>query len=125
MVNYQVGDFLIQIKNSAKAGRKEVKIKTSRLKKAVALVLEKEGYLSEVKESERDLVVKLAYDHKEPVLLDLRLVSRPGLRIYASIDEISNHKGGSILIVSTSKGVVSGKNAMKLGIGGEILAEVW
>ncbi len=125
MTNYQVGDFLIQIKNAAKATRKDVVVETSTLKKAVAQVLKREGFLSEVEEKDRELSVKLSYDHREPVILDLKLVSKPGLRIYVTVDELAKHKGGSIFIISTPKGVVSTKQALKLGMGGEVIAEIW
>ena len=125
MVNYQVGDLLIQIKNAAKANRKEVLVETSKMKKALAEVLKKAGFVSEVTEKDRQLSVKLAYSHREPVLLDLKLISKPGLRIYAGVDEVSSHKGGSILVLSTPKGLVSSKDALKLGVGGELIAEIW
>ena len=125
MVNYQVGDLLIQIKNAAKAHRKEVTTETSKMKKAIAEVLKKAGFVAEVKEADRKLTVRLAYAHREPVLLDLKLVSKPGLRIYTAVDKIASHKGGSILIISTPKGIVSSKDALKEAVGGELIAEIW
>jgi small subunit ribosomal protein S8 len=125
MVNYQLGDFLIQIKNAAKAKKRDVIVETSKLKKAVALVLKKEGYLAEVTEKDGKLSVSLAFSHKQPTLIDLKLISKPGLRIYRSVDEVAKHKGGSILILSTPKGIVSSKQALKLGNGGEIISEIW
>ena len=125
MTNYQIGDFLVQIKNAAKAKKKDVVTETSKLKLAVAKVLKEQGYLKEVEENDRVLTVKLAYDHKEPVLLDLKLVSKPGLRIYATSDTLAKHKGGSVFVVSTSKGVVILKDALKQGVGGEVIAQIW
>ncbi|MBX4205609.1 30S ribosomal protein S8 [Candidatus Microgenomates bacterium] len=125
MVTYQVGDFLIRIKNSAKAKKREVSTETSKAKLAVAKVLKKEGFLSEVSEKDGKLNVTLAYAHKEPVLMNLKLVSKPGLRIYVKSTDIADHKGGSIFVVSTPRGVVSSKEALKLGNGGELIAEVW
>lgn len=124
-VNYPVGDFLIRIKNAALARRREVKVPATKLIKAVAEVLAKEGYLQEVKEDKGEIVVKLAYRKKEPVLLDLKLVSKPGLRIYMGVEDLKKIKRPSIFIVSTPKGVMSSEEAKKKNVGGEVIVEVW
>lgn len=125
MVNYSVGDFLVRIKNAAMAGRREIVVSETKLIKAVAEVLKKEGYLDAVTSKDGKLTVSLAYHKKEPVLINLKLVSKPGLRVYMTVDELSKIRGASKLVLSTPKGVMSTKEALKSGVGGEILVEVW
>ncbi len=124
--NYRVGDFLIRIKNLAMARKTELTIPSTKLIHALAICLKEEGFLSEVKVEEGIMSVKLAQAHKKPVLVDLRLVSKPGLRIYKTVDDIKIRKArASMLILSTPKGIVSGKKAIKENVGGEVIVEVW
>ena len=125
MVNYPIGDFLIRIKNAAIAGGKEVEFPSTNLVVSVAKVLEKSGYLSSVSNTKGILKVNLAIKSKRPILMDIKLVSKPGLRIYKNLDELKKKKGASTYIISTPKGVVITKEAIKLGMGGEVIAEVW
>lgn len=127
MTNYPVGDFLIQIKNAAMATRKEVVTETSKLKVAVANVLKEEKILDSIDVKDKNLNVKLAFHKKEPSLIDIKLVSKPGLRKYMSVDEIAGRRRrrASFLIVSTPKGVMSSKKALKENTGGEVIAEIW
>lgn len=126
MTNYSIGDFLTRIKNAAMAKHQEVVVKNTKLAYAVSKVLQKEGFLRDVEVNEGNLKVSLAYSHKEPVLMGLKLVSKPGLRVYKGVDAMGKRRIlSSILIVSTPKGVVSSKEALKLGTGGEVIVEVW
>ncbi len=125
MINYPVGDFCIRMKNAAMSGQKEFRVPETKLVRAVAEVFRKEKYLDTVTRDEKELVCSLAYRKKEPILLDLKLVSKPGLRIYRNVDELSRHKGASWLVVSTSQGVKSAAEALKKGVGGEVIVEVW
>lgn len=126
MNNYWIGDFLIRVKNASMAKRDEVSIRETKLIKSVANVLKKEGFLREVKAEKGVLTASLAFAHKQPVLMGLKLVSKPGLRIYMGSEEIGKKRIlSSILIISTPKGVMSSNEAKKLGIGGEVIAEVW
>lgn len=122
--NYPVGDFLIRIKNAALAKRKTVIVPTTKLIKAVAETLEKEGFLSDVKVLDRELTAQLTYQKKAPVVMNVTLVSKPGLRIYADVDELERRRKPSILVISTPKGVMSSKEAVKKRVGGEVIAEV-
>lgn len=124
MVNYPIGDFLIRVKNAASAGKKEIMVANTKLIKAVADVLKKEGYLNEVSKTKDDLEVTLAMKNKKPILMDIKLVSKPGLRVYMSADELDARRKASILILSTPKGVVSSRVAKKERVGGEVIAEV-
>jgi small subunit ribosomal protein S8 len=125
MTNYPLGDFLIRIKNAVMAGQKDVVFPVSKKAKAVALVLKKLGYLDEVSSTKDELKISLAIRRKEPILIDLKLVSKPGLRIYKSADDLKARRGISILILSTSRGMMSSKEAIKEGVGGEAIVEIW
>lgn len=124
MQNYPIGDFLIRIKNSALANNKEVEVSASKFIKEVAKCLKEEGFLEKIEEKKDKIKVFLAYSHKKPVVMDIKLVSRPGLRIYKSSDDLAKVKRPTIFIVSTPKGVISSKKAIKQRVGGEVLAEI-
>lgn len=124
--NYRAGDFLIRIKNSAMARRSELSLTNTKFIHALALSLKEEGFLNDVKLTEGILTVQLAQSHKLPLLMDLRLVSKPGLRVYKSVSELKKRKvGSSILILSTPSGIMSGKKAIKNNLGGEVIVEIW
>ena len=125
VVNYPVGDFLIRLKNASLARKQTFSLSNTGLISAVAKTLKNEGFLEEVSEKEKRLFVRIAYKKKEPVMLGLRLVSKPGIRIYMGIDNIQELKGPSIFILSTPKGVMSSREAIKRRLGGEIIAEVF
>lgn len=125
MLNYPVGDFLIRIKNAALSGKSEVVAKDTKIITAVSAVLKKEGYLDDVKRSQGIITVTLKKYAKSPVLLGLSLVSRPGLRQYVGFSELSKKRGPEIYILSTPKGVMSSKEALKKVVGGEVIAKVW
>ena len=123
--NYRAGDFLIRVKNASMAGKIEVSLPSTKLVHSLAKSLKDEGYLSEVKLEKGMLTVKVAQAHKKPVLMDLKVISKPGLRVYKSVDEIKARKAeSSMLILLTSKGVLSDKKAMKENVGGEVVAEI-
>ena len=125
MVNYPVGDFLIRIKNAAMAGNNSIEVESTKLIVAVAEVLKREGFLSEIKKSKDKLKVQIAFKSKRPVLMDIKLVSKLGLRIYKNVDEIKQKRGASIYVISTPAGVLSSKEAIKKNVGGEVIAEVY
>ncbi|SRR5258708_30685094 len=126
ITNYSAGDFLIRIKNLAMAHKNELTLPSTKLIHSLAKALKEEGFLQDVKLSEGVLSVKIAYSHKEPVLVDLRLVSKPGLRIYKSAKEMgARKKRASFLMISTPKGIMSSKKAVKENVGGEVIAEIW
>jgi small subunit ribosomal protein S8 len=124
VINYPVGDFLIRLKNAAIAKKHEVVVAKTLLVYEVAKLLQKSGYIANIKEDTGDLKINLAYIKKEPVLLDIRLVSKPGLRIYKNVKDLAGYKSPSFLIMSTSKGLMTGSQALKSNVGGEVIAEV-
>lgn len=124
MQTYPVGDFLIRIKNASLANKKEVEVFSSNFVKEVAKTLKDEGFLNTVEEKKGKISVTLAFSHKKPVVMDIKLISRPGLRIYKSVDELEKIKRPSIFLISTPKGVLSSQKAIKQRMGGEVLAEI-
>jgi small subunit ribosomal protein S8 len=123
-MNYPVGDFLIRIKNAALSGKPEFEVVNTKLILLVAKALKKEGYLEKILKKDGSLSIRLAYRKKEPVLLDIRLVSKPGLRVYMGVSDLERIKKPSILLVSTSEGVMFSKEAIRKRLGGEVIAEV-
>jgi small subunit ribosomal protein S8 len=123
--NYPVGDFLIRIKNAAQAKNRVVEDSSTKKKLAVAKALEKAEFLEDVKSKDGVLSLSLKFSHKNPVLMDIKLVSKPGRRVYYKLSDIEAKRGPSIFLVSTPKGVLTTKEAKKIGSGGEIIAEIW
>jgi len=126
-----IADYLTRIRNGIQAGHDAVVVPASRMKAQLSGILKQEGYIHSFKEVEHEgrqyLVVNLKYvKDKENVIHGLRRVSRPGLRIYAGVKEIPEVHGGlGIAILSTPRGLLTGKDAKKQNVGGEILAQVW
>ncbi len=131
MVNDPIADMLTRIRNAQTAKHESVSFETSVIKKSIAQILLDEGYISSFEEVEngkfKNLVVGLKYVNKnQKVITGLKRISKPGRRIYAGANELPKVLGGlGIVIVSTSKGVMTDKQARKLGVGGEVLAYVW
>ncbi len=126
-----VADMLTRIRNGVRAKLPKVDIPRSRLKVEIARILKDEGYVANYKLTEDDkqgmLRVFLKYGPgMERVITDVQRVSRPGCRIYCGKDQIPRVYGGlGINIISTSRGVMTGKTAAREGVGGEILCNVW
>jgi small subunit ribosomal protein S8 len=122
---------LTRIRNGLQARHAAVEMPASKIKSAIAEVLKDEGYIkgySQVGEGPtRKLKVELRYVGKnEPVLIGIKRISKPGLRVYSPASDIPRVYGGlGIAIVSTSRGVMSGAQARKQGIGGEVICHVW
>lgn len=126
-----IADMLTRIRNANTANHETVDIPASRMKRAVAQILKDEGFIRDfevlTEGPQGTLRVTLKYGpEKEKVITGLRRISRPGLRVYTSKTEIPRVLGGlGLVIMSTSKGVMSGKRAKREGYGGEVLAYVW
>ncbi|MBU0569639.1 30S ribosomal protein S8, partial [Patescibacteria group bacterium] len=112
-MNYPVGDFLIRIKNASLAKRRQVQMTSTNLISAVAKSLVKQGYLREVTEEGGQLTAFLSYRKKQPLIMNVRLISKPGLRVYKGADELEKIKKPTTLIVSTSKGLMTNMEARK------------
>lgn len=125
VVNYPVGDFLIKVKNTAMAGNKKMTVSGNNQIAAVAESLKKSGFFDEVKKDGKELTIALSFKDKKPLLMDLKLISKPGRRIYSGADEIAAKRGPSQFLISTPKGIMNTRQALKLRTGGEIIAEIW
>jgi small subunit ribosomal protein S8 len=124
-----IADMFTRIRNGQKAGKKTVSMPLSKLKAAIADVLQKEGFIGHFEKKDHEgkssLDISLKYFDGKPVIETLKRVSRPGLRIYKSSDRLGKVRAGmGISIVSTSKGLMSDKSARAANLGGEVLAEV-
>ena len=125
-----IADMLTRIRNANNAKHETVDIPASNMKKAIADILVNEGYISSytvVEDGKQGIIrVTLKYIGKQKVLQGLRRVSKPGLRIYAGAEDMPKVMNGlGIAIVSTSKGIMTDKQARKENVGGEVLAFVW
>ena len=126
-----IADMLTRIRNANSSKHKTVDIPASNMKKAIAKILLDEGYIKafeEIKNETQGIIrITLKYDEKgNKVISGLKRISRPGLRIYASKDELPQVLNGlGTALISTSKGIVTDKKARELGIGGEVLAYIW
>jgi len=126
-----IADLLTRIRNASTAKHATVDIPASNVKKAITQILVDEGYIKSfqvVDDGKQGIIrVTLKYtDGKTPVISGLRRVSKPGLRIYSSCEDMPKvRKGLGIAIVSTSKGIMTDKKARELNVGGEVLAYVW
>jgi len=127
-----IGDMLTRIRNANMVKHESVQIPASRLRMAIAKVLKDEGYINDYKILKGDtpqkvMKIHLRYiDNKEPVVTGLERVSRPGCRVYAGREEIPRVYGGmGTAIVSTTQGLMTGKEARRRGVGGEVLCKVW
>ena len=126
-----IADMLTRVRNASRARHTEVVVPASRTKRQIARILKDEGFIADIAEEKAGpsqvLRLTLRYvDGKVPVVSGLKRVSKPGLRVYASKTEIPRVLGGlGIVIVSTSHGIMTGAQARKAQLGGEVLAYVW
>jgi small subunit ribosomal protein S8 len=130
-VSDPVGDFLNRIKNGQKARFEKVDIPASRMKISLARILKEEGYIKNfkvIKDNKQGVLrVQLKYsDNREGALVGIKRVSKPGCRVYVGHEEIPRVMNGlGMNILSTSKGIMTDREARKEGVGGELLCSVW
>ena len=126
-----IADMLTRIRNAGTAKHESVDIPASNIKKEIAYILLKEGYIKDVQftnDSRQGIIrVILKYTaNKKNVITGIKRISKPGLRVYAAKDELPKVLGGlGVAIISTSRGLMTDKGARKEGVGGEVLAFVW
>ena len=126
-----IAEMLTRIRNANTVGHETVEIPASKMKKAIAEILKEEGYIAdfEMIEDDKQGMIKVTMKYganKEKVISGIKKISKPGLKVYAKAGEVPKVLGGlGIAIVSTSKGIVSDKEARKLGVGGEVICYVW
>lgn len=130
-MNHIVSDFIIRIKNASRAHQKTVLLPYSKINKAIGNVMVAQGFLQDIKEEEQEgkkvLVGTVAYARRKPTLTDVEIISKPSLRVYTRVKHIEpmEQKGHIVSIISTSKGVMTGKEAAEKGVGGELLFRIW
>ena len=135
VVSDTIADMLTRIRNANQMRYEEVRVPSSKIKAEIARILKEEGFIKDYKIEKSDenssvqdtIVLTLKYtDKKERVITGLKRISKPGLRVYAKNDEIPKVLNGlGIAIISTSKGIMTDKEARKENIGGEVLAYIW
>jgi small subunit ribosomal protein S8 len=129
-VTDKISDFITRIRNAGAAGHKTVEAPYSNLKFAIAEILKDNGYIADVEKIDDGvqgtIKLTLKYYQKQPVIKELKRISKPGRRVYVPADQIPRVKNGlGTAIISTSQGVVSDKQARKQNVGGEVLITVW
>lgn len=127
MPNDPVADMLTRVRNAVGARHETVSVPTSRTKLEIARILRDEGFISGYEQpSAREILLRLKFVGKLPAVSGIRRISKPGLRVYARKSEMPRVLGGmGVAIVSTSSGVMTGRQAERKGLGGEVLAYVW
>ena len=129
VVTDTIADMLTRIRNANSMRYEEVKVPASKIKNEIARILKEEGFIKDytINSDEKVINLTLKYtDKKERVITGLKRISKPGLRVYAKNDEIPKVLNGlGIAIISTSKGIMTDKQARKENIGGEVLAYIW
>lgn len=130
VVTDTIADMLTRIRNANQMRYEEVTVPASNIKKEIARILKEEGFIKDYKvvsdDAQGTIVLTLKYNKKERVITGLKRISKPGLRVYAKNDEIPKVLNGlGIAIISTSKGIMTDKEARKENIGGEVLAYIW
>ncbi len=131
MIFDPIADMLTRVRNALSAKHQTVEMPASKTKKAIADVLVSEGYISGVEvlgnSAKKTIKIKLKYGpNNQKVVQGIKRISKPGLRVFSPADEIPKVLNGlGVAIVSTNKGIMTGKEAIKLNVGGEVIAFVW
>ena len=125
-----IADMLARLRNSATAGQASLTLPYSKLKSDIALILKKEGYINETElvtiEGHQNIKIQTKFVNKTSAITGLKRVSRPGLRRYVGAGDIPRVLGGmGIAVLSTSRGILTGHEARKQKVGGELLAYIW
>ena len=125
-----IADMLTRIRNASRVGKTQVNIKASKICEGIAAVLKREGYIQDydrIEDSQQGILrIVLKYDPEgQPAITEIKRMSKPGCRVYASVDSLPTVLGGmGIVVVSTSKGIVSDRNCRESKVGGEVLCTV-
>jgi small subunit ribosomal protein S8 len=133
MANHDpISDMLTRIRNASEKRHESTRIPASKMSRSIASVLQQEGFIAKVSEEgegvERQLVLELKYSgkHRQPTIRRVQRVSKPGLRIYKNTRQLPKVLGGlGVAIISTSRGVMSDRDARKQGVGGEVLCYIY
>lgn len=130
MMTDPIADYLTRVRNAVQARHKKVDIPASKLKREVTKILRQHQYIADYTDLNDDkqgiLRIFLKYNEDQPAISGLKRVSKPGIRVYAGVDELPRVLNGlGIAIISTSRGIMTDKRARKERVGGEVLCYVW
>lgn len=125
-----ISDMLTRIRNASLVQKPQVEVPFSKIKYEISKILVKEGFIKEVelkaRRARKELILTLRYEDKVPVITGLRRISKPGQRIYMGSLDLKKVRGGfGFSIVSTSQGIMTGYEARKQQVGGEVICEIW
>lgn len=121
-----IADFITRIRNNYQAGKETIDAPRAKVGVEIAKVLVKNGFLAKSELTKESLRLVLAYENREPLLTHIKMISKPGARIYIQAGKIRSVNGGlGILVISTPKGMMSSREARKANLGGEVICEVW
>ena len=121
-----IADLLTRIRNAYTAMHSDVKVSSSRMRSAILSIMQEEGYIHGFNSNDDSLVVDLKYFDGKSVVSGLKRISKPGRRVYVASKDIPLVQNGiGICILSTSRGILEGKKAAEIGVGGELLCEIW
>jgi small subunit ribosomal protein S8 len=125
-VTDSIADLLTRIRNAYGAMHATVTVSPSRMRESLLEILHDEGYISGFSKEGDNFLVNLKYYENKAVVAGLKRISKPGRRIYVGVNDIPSVQNGlGICILSTSRGVLEGKKAAEMGVGGELLCEIW
>src|ERR1700757_2053553 len=126
MVTDPISDFLIRLQNASMVRKDTVSLPYSGVKAAIAKVLEREGYITDVKKKDNTLACSLVYKSGRPAINGVKRISKPSRRMYMGVRDIHPVKRGhGLVLLSTPQGIMTGKEASEARVGGEILFEIW
>lgn len=126
MVNDPISDLLVRLQNASRVGKASVSVPFSQMKLAIAQTLSKEGYVGQPDKKNYSLVIPLAYKNGAPVMTGMKRISKPSRRMYMGVRDVRPVKHGhGVLVLSTPKGIMTGKEAKMGRVGGEALFEIW
>lgn len=130
VISDPIADLLTRIRNANKMRHKSVSVPASKLKLEIVRILKDEGFIKDYKYKEDNkqgqLIIYLKYINKEKAINNLKRISKPGLRVYVKKDEVPEVLGGlGIAILSTSKGIMTGKEVLRRRLGGEVICYIW
>lgn len=126
MVTDPISDLLVRLQNASRVGKESITIPPSRMKRAIAEILAREGYVGAVDVKKNMLSIPLVYKGNRPAITGVKRISKPSRRMYLGVRDIHPIKRGHGLVVfSTPAGILSGKEAKEKRVGGEVLFEIW
>jgi len=124
MLTDPISDMLTRIRNALMAGKTELVFPHSSIKESISGILKREGFITDFMVEEKEIKVILKYDGREPAIVSVRRISKPGCRVYSSAKDIKYVPGG-IVILSTPNGIITGREAKRQKVGGEVICEVY